>query len=50
MKMNYRLVETSVIATAPPDGKDRTVEQYLADVLEGAWITEAKCPKDTLYF
>jgi hypothetical protein len=50
MKTHYPRVEAAVVATGPPEGKTQTVEQYLAPVMEGARITEAECPKDTMYF
>jgi hypothetical protein len=50
MKMHYPRLDASLVALGPPEGKDRTAEQFLARVLEGARITEAQCPKNTLYF
>jgi hypothetical protein len=50
VKAHFRHVEAEVVAVGPPEGKDRVPEQFFAEVEESAWITEAKCPKDTLDF
>ena len=48
MKTHYPRLDAMLVASGPPEGKDRTAEQFLAGVMEGARITEDQCPKDTL--
>jgi hypothetical protein len=50
VKTHFQKVDAVTVATGPPADKPRTTEQFFAEVEEGARITEAMCPKDTLYF
>jgi hypothetical protein len=50
MKLHFRKVDAVTVAMGPPTVKPHTTEQFFAEVEEGARITEALCPKDTLYF
>uniref|UniRef100_A0A452XHG1 Uncharacterized protein n=1 Tax=Aegilops tauschii subsp. strangulata TaxID=200361 RepID=A0A452XHG1_AEGTS len=49
VKMHFWKVNAVTVATGPPADKLRTAEQFYTEV-EGARITEAMCPKDTLYY
>ena len=50
MKTHFWKVEAEVVTAGPPEGKARTAEPFFVEVEEGARVTEAMCPKDTLYF
>ena len=50
VKTHFRKVDAMTLATGPPVDKPRTAEQFYPEVEEGARITEAVCPKDTLYY
>ena len=50
-KMQWEKMKATYVATAgPPEGKDhRKLERYFDDVLDGARIVEAQCPKDIIF-
>jgi hypothetical protein len=50
VKTHYPCIDATAVASGPPAGKDRTTEKYMAEVANGARITEASCSKDNLMF
>lgn len=48
--VHYSKIKPLDIASGPLGGKNRTPEQFLAAVHEGAWVTEAQCSKAELRF
>ena len=47
---HYPKIKPLEIASGPPAGKNRAPEQFLAEVQEGARVTEAQCGKAELRF
>lgn len=50
VKTHYPRIDMRLMALGPPEGKARTPEEFMPDVMVVARITEPCCSQNTLYF